>query len=154
MVRLGKLLLVLLAALSLAAFAASCNGDEEVTQTSPATALPAQSSKSGAVTVDVVPETLSAEAGTWTFKVIIDSETVESGEDLAEAAVLVGDSGPESKPTGYKGDSPGQKHREGVLEFEAITPLPRAVTLKLRGIGGVGERSFSWMLGNSGPAKP
>jgi len=33
-----------------------------------------------------------------------------------------------------------------VLVFKPMGPLPASITLKIRGVGGVAERSFVWSL--------
>lgn len=137
----------------LAIFAASCgsNGGETTTETAGAlndVTLPRQTSQSGDVGVAVMPGNIAADAQTWTFKVTIDSKGAELSEDLAAAAVIVDVSGKEYPSTGYEGDGPGGNHREGTLSFAPISPAPNVVTMKIRGVGGVGERSFSWAVGS------
>lgn len=60
--------------------------------------------------------------------------------------MLVDASGKQYRPLAWEGDPPGGHHRKGVLVFESIDPPPRSVTLKLRRIGSVPERSFTWTL--------
>ena len=109
--------------------------------------MPRQTSQSGEVEVGVAPAGLSETATTWSFAVCLDSQGTELNEDLIAAAVLVDDGGRQYKPVGYEGDPPGGTHREGTLMFDPISPAPKTVTLKLRGVGGIGERSFSWTMG-------
>jgi len=89
---------------------------------------------------------IAADAKTWTFSITVDSKGAEISEDLAAAAVIVDDKGKEYPPTGYEGDGPGGTHRAGTLSFAPISPAPESITMKVRGVGGIGERSFSWAV--------
>ncbi|MHB1390612.1 MAG: hypothetical protein ACYCXF_05160 [Thermoleophilia bacterium] len=139
---------------ALAVFAGACGGGDQKSDTAGDIAtsasgalLPKQTSQSGEVEVAVAPTGLSAAAVTWDFKISIDSQGAELNEDLMSAAVLVDDSGREYMAVGYEGDPPGGTHREGIVKFAPISPEPKTVTLKLRGVGGIGERSFAWTMG-------
>lgn len=147
-----KILFLLAAIVAAAVFLASCGEDEkqDTGKGNGKTAvaeLPQQTSRTGAVEVSVKPENISADAQSWNFRITLNTHTAELGEDLSQAATLVDDGGGEFKPTAYEGDPPGGHHREGVLKFNPISPAPKSVTLKVRGVGGVAERSFSWTLG-------
>lgn len=138
-------LLLLVALCSLLSF--SCGEDEPGAATfTSENGLPRQTSRSGEVEAAVTPGQIRADSESWDFQVVLDTHTIELSEDLQQAAVLADDTGREFKPTAYEGDPPGGHHRTGILKFEPVTPLPKSVTLKLRGVGGIGERSFSWML--------
>lgn len=142
-------ILALLAVLGLL-LSLSCAGRNAQTDgdTAPAE-LPAQSSRSGEVNVTVTPLDIRPDLDAWDFQVVMDTHTVELDEDLIQAAVLTDETGREFSPSGYEGDPPGGHHRAGVLRFEPVSPFPQSVILKLRGVGGIGERSFSWMLASS-----
>ena len=152
MQRLLKTLLFVATVTLLAAFAASCGSSGQGTTTTETAGaatdvvLPKQTSQSGKVNVAVMPGNIAADARIWTFKVTIDSQGPDLSEDLAAAAVIVDDSGKEYPSSGFEGDGPGSKHREGTLSFAAISPAPKAITMKIRGVGGIGERSFSWAV--------
>jgi len=79
--------------------------------------------------------------------VTMDAQNGGLGEDMEQVAVILGTDGNEVGPTAWKGDGPGGLHRQGVLKFDPRKPMPKSITLKIRGVGGIGERSFSWMLG-------
>lgn len=139
-------LAIMLAAMAL--LAASCGDSsgttQEETQTNPA--MIPQKSEAGTATVAVAPEDLSDSASVWKFNVTLDSNEGDIGVDMTQAAVLVGSDGKDIAAKGWDGDTSGQ-HIEGVLSFDRPDPAPKSVTLKIRGVGGIGERSYSWMLG-------
>lgn len=135
----------------LAVFAASCGGSSEETTSAPESAttnpaLPQQTSQSGNVNLSVTPADISKTATTWTFRIVLDSQGPELTEDLAAASVITDDAGKEFPAKGFDGNAPGGTHREGTLSFDAINPAPKSITLKIRGVGGIGERSFSWAV--------
>jgi Spy/CpxP family protein refolding chaperone len=74
---------------------------------------------------------------------------------LEKLAVLRDGQGREVPTLGLESPSGSGHHREGVLSFPAtdvggkplVSPEAKAVTLILRGIGGVPERVFQWPLG-------
>lgn len=151
MQRVWKILVFVATVTVLAAFTASCggNGGETTTETAAAgnaVTLPKQTSQSGDIDVSVTPGDIAADAKTWTFSITVDSKGAEITEDLAAAAVIVDDKGKEYPATGYEGDGPGGTHRAGTLSFAPITPAPESITMKVRGVGGIGERSFSWSV--------
>ena len=108
--------------------------------------LPTQVSKEGQVTVQVTPLMPSAARGAWRFEILFDPHVPPLDQDLLAAGVLVDAGGKQYRPLAWEGDPPGGHHRKGVLVFGSIDPPPRSVTLKLRRIGSVPERSFTWTL--------
>lgn len=110
-----------------------------------------QSAEAGAVTVVVTPENLLDAQDTLEFTVVLDTHSVELDMDLNEMAVLqVG--ALEIPATAW--DAPaGGHHVEGVLRFPAaddagdnILVDATSVTLTIRDLAGVAERSFTWDL--------
>lgn len=95
------------------------------------------------VTVVVTPVDIALTAKEWKFDVGMNTHTVLLDQDMTKVGVLVDDKGKEYQPLRWDGAPAGGHHREGVLVFNAITPTPKTITLKILGIGGV-ERSFSW----------
>jgi hypothetical protein len=89
---------------------------------------------------------LSASATELRFEVVLDTHTAELTQDMREISVLSGVDGREFKPTAWEGDPPGGHHRQGVLVFSPISPMPGSLTLKLRGINRVPERIFAWSV--------
>ena len=72
----------------------------------------------------------------------MDTHSIELDQDMTKIAKLVDDQGKEYKPTAWNGPT-GSHHREGMLIFNQITPIPKSLELKISGIGGV-VRSFIW----------
>lgn len=103
-----------------------------------------QINREGAVTVKVAPLDLSAQSAVWRFEVVFDTHVAELNHDVAAVTVLADGSGREFRPSGWEGDRPGGHHRKGVVKFDAIRPSPASVTLKIREVGGVAERVFTW----------
>lgn len=97
-----------------------------------------------AVTVIVTPIDISPESKEWKFDVVMDTHSVELDQDMIKSTALVDDQGKEFKPLIWEGPVGGH-HREGVLVFNQITPIPKSVELKISGIGDV-VRSFVWQL--------
>ena len=95
------------------------------------------------VTMVVTPIDLSPNSKEWKFDVGMNTHSVELDQDMTKIAVLAGDDGKEYKPLRWEGGEGGGHHREGVLIFSQITPIPKSVELKISGIGNV-ERSFIW----------
>ena len=141
------MLIILLAAMSLVAASCQGNSDQPPSTIPPnsAAAIP-QKSDAGTATVAVTPQELSDSASVWRFKVTLDSTAGDANVDMTQAAVLVGSDGKDIAAKGWDGDTSGE-HIEGIVSFDRPDPAPKSVTLKIRGVGGIGERSYSWMLG-------
>jgi len=101
-------------------------------------------SNQGGVVVRVTPGRLAPDAATWDFEVVFETHTVSLTGDPAQFTVLIDSQGLAHAPLRWDGDPPGGHHRKGVLKFKALQPAPASVTLKIRGIGGVPERVFTW----------
>ncbi len=97
------------------------------------------------ITVTVTPIDISPESKEWRFNVVMDTHSVELDQDLLKITVLVDDRGKEYKPLNWEGAPAGGHHREGVLTFNQITPLPKFIEIKISDVGGV-MRSFMWQL--------
>ena len=74
----------------------------------------------------------------------MNTHSVELDQDMTKIAVLVDGQEKEYKPISWEGPVGGH-HREGVLIFNQITPIPKSVELKISSIGDV-VRSFTWEL--------
>ena len=98
------------------------------------------------VTVKATPIELGANTQTWKFQIVFDTHSGSLDDDLLQIAVLADDAGREYRPIAWEGAGPGGHHREGVLIFNAISPTPPVAELKIRSVGGVPERSFSWSI--------
>jgi hypothetical protein len=107
----------------------------------------AQTSRDGGVTVKVTPKNLARGAPTWDFEVVLDTHSADLSQDLAKTAVLIDGRGREHAPIAWTGAPPGGHHREGVLSFKPLAAEADSVTLQIRDVGGVAQRSFRWQLG-------
>jgi len=118
-----------------------------------ATVLPAaaaelgtQKSSASGVTVAVTPQNLAASAKSWDFKVVLDTHSGELNDDLVKAATLIDDKGGRHAPVKWEGAGPGGHHREGTLKFNAVTPTPTSIELRIARAGEAAPRSFRWQL--------
>lgn len=96
------------------------------------------------VTLVVTPIDLSQNSKEWKFDVGMNTHSVELDQDMGKVTVLVDDQGKEYKPISWEGPAGGH-HREGVLTFNQVTPIPKSIMLKISGIGNV-VRTFTWQL--------
>lgn len=105
-----------------------------------------QSNVVNGVTVKVTASDLAAGSATWAFAVVLDTHSQDLADDLAATVVLVTDDGREIRPSAWKGPGAGGHHREGKLEFNAPTPRPRSVEMKMQRAGEAAPRVFRWTL--------
>ncbi len=96
------------------------------------------------VTIAVTPIEFGENEALWKFDITLDTHSGSLDNDLLAIATLVDSQGNVYQPISWEGPGPGGHHREGVLIFEAINPLPPYVTLVIKDVGGVPERSFAW----------
>lgn len=106
--------------------------------------LPAQTSNQSAVTVKVTPQNLNA--ATWAFDVVFDTHAQDLNDNLLKSAVLIAADDAEVLPVAWQGDPPGGHHRKGVLRFNALTPAPAVLELRITRAGEPKPRSFRWAL--------
>ena len=112
----------------------------------PAAELVTQKNSAGGVTVAITPQNFAAGAGSWDFKVVLDTHSQDLKDDLVKAVVLLDDRGEQHAPVKWEGAGPGGHHREGTLKFNVITPQPKSIELRIQRPGEVKPRSFSWQL--------
>jgi len=98
------------------------------------------------VTVKVTPIEFGNNTNAWRFALVFDTHSGSLDDDVLAVAALADDRGNIYKPTAWEGSGPGGHHREGVLIFNAVSPLPLSAELKIQGVGGVPERSFKWNI--------
>jgi hypothetical protein len=109
--------------------------------------LAPQTSESGGIMISVKPVDVSAAAGHWSFKVSLDSVKQDLKDDLMHTAYLVNRGAKKNEvPVAWKGDAAGGRHREGVLGFNAMTPPPTAIELRIQRVGEKAPRLFRWDL--------
>ena len=94
--------------------------------------------------VKVTPVELGTDTASWRFNIIFDTHSGSLDDDMLAVATLADDKNTAYQPTAWEGPRPGGHHREGMLVFEAINPIPAFVELKIRNVGGVPERLFKW----------
>ena len=119
---------------------------ETIRQTSNSQQWETKTEEEASVTVVVTPLDLSPQSAEWKFDIGLNTHSVELDQDMTKIAVLTDNQGKEYKPVAWDGAAPGGHHREGVLVFKAVSPMPRSVELTIKDIGGIPERSFKWDL--------
>lgn len=108
--------------------------------------LSSQQSDEGRVMVTVTPVTVSETADTWRFDVRLNTHVAPITQDIAAVSVLDDGHGHSQRPSAWNGDPPGGHHRKGILVFRPISPMPGSITLHIREVGDVPDRSFTWNL--------
>lgn len=105
-----------------------------------------RSTASGGVTVKVTPKSFSVGGAPWEFVVVLDTHSQDLTDDIAKSASLVGADGARHSPLGWEGAPSGGHHREGVLRFRPIVPVPATIELQLQRPGETAPRAFRWTL--------
>jgi hypothetical protein len=108
--------------------------------------LETRTSASQGVTVRATPKTLAAGAPVWEFTVVLDTHSAELSDDLTKTTALIGPDGKRIGPIAWEGAAAGGHHREGVLRFEPINPVPATVELQIQRPGENAPRTFRWEL--------
>ena len=112
----------------------------------PAADLGTRKNSERGVTVAVTPVNLSAGAGSWDFKISLDTHSADLNDDLRKSAVLLDGQGGKYAPVGWDGAAPGGHHREGILRFKPLSPRPTAIELQITRQGESKPRAFRWNL--------
>ncbi|OGI82307.1 hypothetical protein A3I95_02830 [Candidatus Nomurabacteria bacterium RIFCSPLOWO2_02_FULL_44_12] len=97
-----------------------------------------------AITVTVTPLDISPQSEEWKFNIIMNTHSVELNQDMTKIVVLLDDQGKEYKPLRWEGAEAGGHHREGILIWGVIVPMPKSVEIRIKDIGEIPERSFKW----------
>ena len=103
-----------------------------------------QISNERGIKVTVTPQSISSEAKTWDFRVVLETHTQDLSDDLSKSSVLIAD-GKQYLPIAWEGAPPGGHHRKGLLRFKAIAPQPKSMELQIRLAGDASPRSFKWL---------
>lgn len=98
------------------------------------------------VAITTTPVELSSNAPIWKFDISFDTHSGSLDDDPLTVITLSDDTGNEYQPTAWEGPGPGGHHREGILLFTAIRPMPAYVQLNIKNVGGIPERSLQWNL--------
>ena len=105
-----------------------------------------QSNNKGRVKVNVRPVQL-APGQPAKFEVRMNTHSVTLDHDLVAACTLRDDRGREYQPTSWEGSPPGGHHRKGILEFPELDADAGKITLVIRQVANVPERTFEWSVG-------
>ena len=108
--------------------------------------LGSQINSEGSVEVEVTPVEISDTSDSWRFKIVLNTHSVELDQDLTKVVLLIDSKGDKYQPLSWDGAPPGGHHREGVLTFRPISPLPLSIELVIKNIDGIPERKFNWNL--------
>ncbi len=99
------------------------------------------------VTVEVTPLNLNDPAATTLdFKVGLNTHSVNLNYDFKSIATLSDDAGEKIPATKWDGPSSGGHHVSGTLSFLLPKNRGQSLTLTLRGIADVPERTFTWKV--------
>lgn len=104
-----------------------------------------QTKEGGNVTVIVTLQELGT-GKPAIFQIVFDTHSVNLDSDVAQASALRDDQGNTYGTPTWKGDPPGGHHRKGMLSFPTPLKQVRAISLILKDIAGVKERTFVWKL--------
>jgi len=126
-----------LAALAIAAVAAGLTVD--------AGAYEMRSNRENAVRVDVKPVQL-APGQPARFEVRMNTHSEPLEEDMVAVSSLKDNTGRIYQATAWQGSEPGGHHRKGVLEFPELKDNPESITLIIRKVANVPERTFEWSV--------
>ena len=140
--RLAPLLLLACAAAALPLMQRSYAADTEIT--SSARTFGPQVSRVNAVTVTISPLNIAVGAGTWDFKIVLDTHSQDLQDDLLNATALVDETENGQRPIAWQGSPPGGHHREGVLRFNTPEPRTATITLRLERPNEPEPRTFTW----------
>lgn len=112
---------------------------------SDASAYETKSNRENSVNVKVRPVKL-APGEPAKFEVRMNTHSVDLGQDMVAVTICRDDQGREYLPVSWQGSPPGGHHRQGILEFPALEGNPNGVTLIIKNIANVPERTFEWKL--------
>ena len=104
-----------------------------------------RTNKEKRVRVDVKPVQLTpGQPAKFEVQMNTHSETLE--EDMVAVSSLKDNAGRVYQATAWQGSGPGGHHREGVLEFPKLEDNTESITLIIRKVANVPERTFEWSV--------
>jgi hypothetical protein len=80
------------------------------------------------------------------FEVQMNTHSETLGEDMVAVSSLKDNAGRVYQATAWQGSEPGGHHREGVLEFPKLEENTESITLIIRKVANVPERTFEWAV--------
>ena len=80
------------------------------------------------------------------FEVQMNTHSKTLGEDMVAVSSLKDNAGRVYHATAWQGSEPGGHHREGVLEFPKLEENTESITLIIRKVANVPERTFEWAV--------
>jgi hypothetical protein len=104
-----------------------------------------RSNRENSVRVDVKP-VLLAPGQPAKFEVRMNSHSETLGEDMVAVSSIKDNTGRVYQATAWQGSGPGGHHRKGVLEFPQLEDNPESITLTIRKVAKVPERTFKWSV--------
>lgn len=104
-----------------------------------------QTVEGGSVTVAITPVELKS-GEPVEFDIAMNTHSVDLNDDMLKIVILRDDSGKEYTPTAWDGPAGGGHHREGKIKFGPLSPGAKSVTLIVKDIAGVPERTYKWDL--------
>ncbi|CAB1059501.1 hypothetical protein D1BOALGB6SA_4263 [Olavius sp. associated proteobacterium Delta 1] len=104
-----------------------------------------KSNREKRVRVDVKPVQLTP-GQPAKFEVQMNTHSETLGEDMVAVSSLKDNLGRIYQATTWQGSGPGGHHREGVLEFPKLADNTESITLIIRKVADVSERTFEWSV--------
>ena len=104
-----------------------------------------RSNRENRVRVDVKPVQLTP-GQPAKFEVRMNTHSETLGEDMVAVSSLKDNAGRVYQATAWQGPGPGGHHRKGVLEFPKLEDNTDSITLIIRKVANVPERTFEWSL--------
>ena len=104
-----------------------------------------RSNRENSVRVDVKPvQLVSGQPARFEVRMNTHSEPLE--EDMVAVSSLKDNTGRVYQATAWQGSGPGGHHRKGVLEFPELEDNTESITLIIRKVANVPERTFEWSV--------
>lgn len=98
------------------------------------------------MTIKITPIELGGNSKMFKFSVVLDAHSGNLDQDIVRIAYIVDTKGGMYQPNAWEGSVPGGHHREGVLVFNAISPVPEYIELRMKVAEDAPERVFKWNL--------
>jgi hypothetical protein len=104
-----------------------------------------RSNRENGVRVDIKPLQLTP-GQPVKFEVRMNTHSETLGEDMVAVSSLKDNAGRVYQATAWQGSEPGGHHRKGVLEFPNLEDNTESITLIIRKVANVPERTFKWSV--------